>query len=186
MKFKNTENSFGLVTIIIHWVMALKIIGLFILGKYMLGLDYYDAYYQIAPWWHKSFGLLVFLLLLYRIIWKLTNSKVKPLPSYKAYEIKLAKLIQLSMYLVLLICCISGIIISTTKEATLTFFGLFDVPTLLSVGKEQVIIIEQVHEYSTLTLIVLASLHMLAALKHHFFDKDLTLRRILTTKEKIQ
>lgn len=184
MKFKNTEEGFGLVTIVIHWVMALFIIGLFILGKYMLDLDYYDAYYQIAPWWHKSFGLLVFLLLLYRIIWKLVNPKVKPLESYKTYEIRLAKLIQLSMYLVLLICCISGIIISTTKEAILTFFGLFDVPTLFIVGKEQVIIIEQVHEYSTLTLIVLASLHMLAALKHHFLDKDLTLTRILTTKEK--
>jgi cytochrome b561 len=184
MKFKNTEKNFGLVTIMIHWVMAFIIIGLFILGKYMLDLDYYDAYYQIAPWWHKSFGLLIFLLLLCRIIWKLVNPKVEPLQSYKNYEIKLAKIIQLSMYLVLLICCISGIIISTTKEAILSFFGFFDIPTLFTVGKELVIIIEEVHEYSTLTLIVLASLHMLAALKHHFLDKDLTLTRILTTKEK--
>lgn len=179
MNYKNTDNNFGLVTILIHWVMALLIIGLFILGKYMLDLDYYDAYYQIAPWWHKSFGLLVFLLLLYRIVWKLINPKVKPLQSYKTYEIKLATFIQLSMYLVLLICCISGMIISTTKEATLSFFGLLDVPTLFTVGKEQVMIIEKIHEYSTLTLIILASLHMLAALKHHFLDKDLTLTRIL-------
>ena len=186
MKFKNTQTSFGLITIMIHWIMALIIVGLFILGKYMLDLDYYDAYYQTAPWWHKSFGLLVFILLLFRILWKLRNPKVQPLQSYKPYEIKLAQLIQLSMYLILLICCISGMIISTTKEAVLSFFGLFDVPTLYTVGKEQVIFIEQVHEYSTLTLIVLASLHMLAAFKHHFLDKDGTLTRILTTKEKTQ
>ena len=64
IQYKNSEQNFGLITILIHWLMALLIIGLFILGKYMLSLDYYDPFYHTGPWWHKSIGLVVLFLLI--------------------------------------------------------------------------------------------------------------------------
>ena len=181
MNIKNSSNGFGLMTILIHWVMALTIIALFIVGKYMVDLDYYDAYYHIAPWWHKSFGLLIASLLVFRIIWRMTNSKVNELESYKPIEVKSAKIMQYLLYLLILICCISGYMISTAEDAGVSFFDWFDIPAVVSNGEQQADFAGEIHEYSTLALIVLAGLHALAALKHHFMNKDKTLIRIFKT-----
>ncbi len=179
MHYKNTKNSFGLITIAIHWLMAVIIIGIFILGKYMVSLDYYDSFYHTGPWWHKSFGLLIAFLVVYRLIWKFTNPKVLPLASHKKVEISLAKLAQTLLYISLILCCISGVMISTAKGAGISFFDLFEIPALIAKGKSQAELAGEVHYYATYSLIILASLHMLAALKHHFLDKDRTLIRIL-------
>jgi cytochrome b561 len=164
--------------------MALFIIGLFALGKYMVSLDYYDPFYHTGPWWHKSIGLVVAFLLVYRIIWKLKNTNVQPLPSYKEYEINLAKWVQILLYISLIVVCISGVMISTAKGAGIGFFDLFEIPALIAKGKQQAELAGEIHYYATYTLIILAGLHMLAALKHHFLDKDITLLRILRTNLK--
>jgi cytochrome b561 len=181
MQYKNTAQSFGLITILIHWIMAILIIALFVVGKYMLSLDYYDPFYHSGPWWHKNFGLLLTVLLIYRIVWKLRNQKVKPLDSYKNYEINLAKLIQTLLYISLIVCCISGVMISTAKGVGISFFDLFEIPAMIAKGKQQSELAGEIHYFATYTLIILACLHMLAALKHHFFDKDITLTRIFRT-----
>ncbi len=184
MQYKNTENNFGLVTIVIHWLMAIIIIGLFVVGKYMLSLDYYDPFYHTGPWWHKSFGLVIGFMLVYRLIWKLKNPSVKPLDSYKKYEISIAKLVQTLLYISLIVCCISGVMISTAKGAGISFFDLFEIPALIAKGKQQAELAGVVHYFATYSLIILASLHMLAVLKHHFLDKDITLLRIIRTNIK--
>ncbi len=184
MQYKNTDKNFGLVMILLHWLMAIVIIGLFIIGKYMLSLDYYDPFYHTGPWWHKSLGLLIAFLVVYRIIWKIKNPTVKPLGSYKKYEISLAKLVQALLYFSLIICCISGVMISTAKGAGISFFDIFEIPALIANGKQQAELAGEVHYYATYSLIILAGLHMLAALKHHFLDKDITLLRIIRTNIK--
>ena len=181
MKIKNSTDSFGILTILIHWLMALIIIALFIVGKYMVDLDYYDSYYHIAPWWHKSFGLLIAFLLLFRILWRMINPKVSELDSYRPIEIKAATIMQYLLYLLILLCCISGYMISTAEDAGVSFFDWFDVPALVSNGEQQADFAGEIHEYATLALIILAGLHALGALKHHFIDKDKTLVRILKT-----
>lgn len=179
MKIKNSNSGFGVITILIHWLMALIIIALFVVGTYMVDLDYYDSYYHIAPWWHKSFGLLVAFLLIFRIIWRISNPKVSELDSYQPIEIKAAQIMQYLLYLLILLCCISGYMISTAEDAGVSFFDWFDVPAFVSNGEQQADLAGEIHEYSTLALIVLAGLHALVALKHHFIDKDRTLIRIL-------
>jgi len=183
MQVYNSKENFGLITILIHWLMAIAIIGLFVLGTYMVGLGYYDPNYHELPWWHKSFGLIVAFMLIIRLIWKWSNPKVAIIKSIKPIEIKLATLVQVALYLLILICCTSGIMISTATGAGIDFFNWFEIPALISYGESQSDLAGQVHEISTLALIILASLHMLAALKHHFIQKDATLRRMLTTKK---
>lgn len=187
MKLKNSADGFGLIAILLHWLMALVIVALFVVGTYMVDLDYYDNNYHIAPWWHKSFGLLIGLLLVFRILWRLINPKVNELsilgqaPSYKPLEINLAKAMQYLLYVLIMICCISGYLISTADDVGVSLFDWFEFPALISHGEQQAELAGEIHEYSTLALIILASLHALAALKHHFVDKDKTLIRILKT-----
>jgi cytochrome b561 len=184
MNILNTKNNFGIVSILIHWIMAIIIVGLFVIGKTMIDLDYYDANYHVYPWWHKSFGLLIVFLLIFRLIWKSINFKVVALIHHKKIEIYLAKIVQLLLYILLFICCVSGYLISTADDVGVGFFDIFQVPSIISKGEQQSELAQVIHYYSTYGLIILASLHMIGALKHHFIDKDITLIRILKTREK--
>ena len=64
-KLFNSDDSYGLVPVILHWLMAFAIIGLYPLGLYIESLDYYDPAYRTVPMWHKSVGILVALLFVF-------------------------------------------------------------------------------------------------------------------------
>ena len=63
IRITNHSNGYGLIAILFHWLMALLIPGLFALGWYMVDLSYYDSWYQTAPHWHKSIGILLLVFL---------------------------------------------------------------------------------------------------------------------------
>jgi cytochrome b561 len=183
MNFKNTHVNYGLVSIFLHWFMALLIIGLFVLGVYMVELDYYSKWYNAAPWWHKSIGLCVFALLLVRLVWILNNIRPTPLSNYKPWEITAAKLTHRLFYFLLIAICISGYFITTAKGASIDMFGWFNIPALMSLNKNQAAISGEIHEIAAYVMGLLFLLHVCATVKHHFFDKDATLTRILNPKE---
>lgn len=180
MQFKNTQKSFGFVSKLLHWLMAILLISLFAVGLYMTELDYYDSLYHTLPWWHKSFGLLVMGLLLFRFIWKTTNSTPQALSTHKKWEVSLAHIIQKLFYGLILLIGISGYFISTAKGKSIEFFTLFEVPAITqALEEDRADLIGEVHEILAITLIVFAVLHAIAALKHHFIDKDETLKRMI-------
>ncbi len=71
--WRNTIKGWGLGSIVLHWLSALAIIGLFVLGWWMTGLGYYDAWYNLAPWWHRSAGMVLLGLSLLRVVWRLAQ-----------------------------------------------------------------------------------------------------------------
>ena len=181
MQFKNTKVAYGIVSILFHWIMAILIICLFFLGQYMVELDYYDSWYQVAPWWHKSIGLNVFALLIIRLIWKLNNETPLSLLNNKAWVVKIAESVHLLFYILLVIICFSGYFISTAKGAGIEVFGWFNLPSVTTLSESQADLASKIHEIATQILISLVVIHGLAALKHHFINKDNTLVRILKT-----
>lgn len=177
---KNSNETFGVISILLHWLMAILLMGLFALGLYMTGLDYYDPLYHTAPWWHKSFGLLVMALLLFRFIWKVSNPEPEALKTHKKWAVFLANIIQKIFYLMIFLIGISGYFISTAKGKGIEFFNLLEVPAITqALDEDRADLIGEVHEVLAIMLIVLAILHGAAALKHHFVDKDKTLLRML-------
>lgn len=179
MNFLNTKFGYGLVTVVIHWLMAILIVGLFVLGIYMVELDYYDKWYNAAPWWHKGIGMLTFILLVLRIIWITINKKPDALSSYHRWEIIAASVTHYGFYLLLLIISISGYFITTAKGAPIDMFGLFDIPAITSLEKNSAEWTGEIHKISAYIMSVLFFLHVCASLKHHFFDKDITFVRML-------
>lgn len=178
----NTPNRYGWGSILLHWSMALSIIGLYPLGLYIESLDYYDPAYRTVPMWHKSIGLLVLGLLLIRFIWRIANPPPLALPQ-PAAMLKLAKLIHGLLYLGLLITLLSGYLISTADGKPIEFFNWFKLPALPFAVEQQEDIAGEIHFYVATLLISIASLHALAALKHHFIDKDTTLKRMFAIQE---
>jgi cytochrome b561 len=179
MQLKNSEQGFGAVAIAVHWIAALTIIGLFATGLYMRSLSYYDSLYQVLPPIHKGIGILLFMLIVFRLIWRVVNVQPKPLENHSKAEKVGAKLAHLGLYLLMLVVMISGYLISTAKGHPVDVFGLFEVPALISEGESQGDLAGMIHEYVAYVLIGLAVLHALGALKHHFIDKDRTLLRMI-------
>ena len=182
MQWKNTKIRYGWVAIFIHWIMALAIIGMFILGKFMVDLDYYSLWYQIAPDTHRSIGLLIAALLLVRFAWRIANPA--PVIEGKQWEKRIAHTVHLSFYLLLLMIVISGYLITTADGQGVTFFGWFDVPAFISGIDHQEDIAGEVHNWLAIATMLLAGLHTAAALKHHFIERDNTLLKMFGRSSK--
>jgi cytochrome b561 len=163
----------------LHWITAIAVIGLFAMGLWMTGLDYYDAWYHKAPFWHKSVGLLLAALVVLRLALRVIQGRPLPLGTHLPWERILATLTHAALYLLLFGAFISGYLIATADNRPAPFFGLVDVPALIRAFDHQEDIAGEIHEFCAWGLVVLAGLHALAALKHHFIDKDTTLRRML-------
>lgn len=164
--------------IFLHWLMAILIVALYVLGDYMVGLDYYDPWYQSAPFWHKSVGLLIALLLIMRLGVRMTTQAPSD-DEAKKWVAVVSHAVHVLLYGLVLVICVSGFLISTADGRPVSFFGWFDVPSLGSFFDDQEDVAGVWHERAALGVLVLAALHAVAALKHHFIDRDRVLKRML-------
>lgn len=179
------------VAIVLHWAIAFSILFLFPLGLWMheqaehgdLSTEVFRAY-QL----HKSIGLTVLALSLVRLGWRLANPP-PPLPEHMpGWERFIAKATHWAFYALMFAIPLSGWLYVSTgwsihDDAPLPvathWFGLFQVPSLFGLNQADVGLRANVadtameaHEILAYAAIALAGLHVLAALKHHFFDKD--------------
>jgi len=185
MKLTNQTQSYGLISILLHWGMAITIIGLFCFGLWMTSLGYYDPWYHQAPSIHKSIGILLAGAWIFRVLWKLINKAPIPLTTHTSIERKLAYFAHVALYILMACIMTSGYLISTADERAIEVFNWFTIPATITSIENQEDIAGEVHFYLALALIGLASLHAAAAIKHHFIDKDDTLRR-MTSLSKLE
>lgn len=178
MQLKNSTTRFGLIAITLHWLVALIVFGLFGLGLWMTELDYYDNWYKQGPWLHKSIGITLFFIVMIRIGWRVFTPPPEPLPSHKSWETKSAHVTHLLLYLLLLAIMLSGYLISTADNRPIEVFDLFSIPATLTSIPDQEDIAGLIHLILASSVVGLSLLHAAAALKHHLFDKDHTLKRI--------
>jgi len=181
--WRNTQDRYGWISITLHWLVALAVLGLFCLGLWMVDLGYYDPWYRRAPELHKSIGSLLFGIMLLRLAWRYSNPRPEPIGS--PCEQKIARLVHTLFYVLLFTLVLSGYLISTADGRPIQVFQLFTVPATISGIDRQEDIAGEVHKILAYTVMGLAALHALAALKHHFIDGDHTLKRVLTVRNTI-
>ncbi|SIS66232.1 cytochrome b [Neptunomonas antarctica] len=180
---RNQTTHYGWGSIALHWLMALAIMGMYPLGLYIDSLTYYDPEYTTVPNWHKSIGILVAIFLIIRLGWKAINPQPTPIESHSDLIKRITKLGHAGLYLVLITVLISGYLISTADGRAISVFDWFSVPALPELVENQEDIAGEIHFIVATTLISFTALHAIAALKHHFIDKDSTLNRMLGIKE---
>lgn len=177
--WRNTTTSWSALAILFHWLSVVTVYGLYILGWYMVDLEYYDAWYRSAPFWHKSIGVTLFVVIAFRIGLRCIGPIPQPLPTHKPWERLLAEFIHFVLYCLLFVVFISGYFISTADGRSIAVYDLFELPALISGIDHLEDWAGDVHIYATNALITLSILHALAALKHHVVDRDSTLKRML-------
>lgn len=177
----NTKQGFGLIARWLHWSIALLLVLLFTLGWYMTGLDYYDPWYKDSFDLHRGVGVITTLLILVRIFWALLNIHPVHHATMKRWERMTADMVHRLLYLLMLGLPLSGYLISTARGAGIDFFGLFELPALLpqAVDDAREEWSGKVHYLLAFGGAWLVLAHGAAALKHHFIDRDDTLKRML-------
>lgn len=183
MPLRDTETGYGLVSRVVHWVMAVAIFALFGLGYWMVDLDYYSPYYKTAPDLHRSAGIILLILLILRVGWRAINVKPDD-TALKPLERRASRIVHVGFYPLLALLMVSGYFISTLDGRAIDVFGLFSVPSVFEEkGLEDTA--GFVHSWLAYITIAVALVHAAGALKHHFADHGDTLTRMWSGPPKV-
>ncbi len=178
MQIKNSSERYGIIATLLHWGMAILIIGLLALGLYMGKLEMSPDKLKLYGL-HKSFGACVLFVVTFRALWRITNI-IPPMPNTipKLQQLA-AHMAHYALYFFMIAMPLSGWLMSSAAGFPVSVFGLFTLPDLIAANQEQKHFLKEAHEFMAYGLIFTIVAHAGAALKHHFINKDDILRRML-------
>lgn len=161
----------------LHWLIAMLIFGMLGLGFYMTGLDLSPTKLQIYSW-HKWVGVTVFVLVVVRLAWRITH-RPPALPQHMApLERIAAHAGHHLLYVLMFAIPLTGWLMSSAKGFQTVWFGVIPLPDLLERNRELGDLLATVHQTLNYTLAALVILHVAAALKHHFIERQPFLQRM--------
>jgi cytochrome b561 len=155
----------------------LLIVVAFSVGHYMADLD-------LSPWklkvfaWHKWVGVTIFALVLVRILWRASHTPPALPAGMSEMMKKLSAWAHLAIYLLMLAIPLTGWLHSSAAGVTVVYFNVLTLPDLVGKDKELSHLFKEIHESLNWALLGLVILHVAAALKHQFVDKDNLLNRM--------
>jgi len=173
---------YTLLAMALHWALALAIVIMFVLGAYMADLPF-------SPWrlklynWHKWAGISFLLLSVLRLVWRLTHRPpalpvaiTKAMPAWQNLAHHATHHL---LYLLFFVVPLLGWAYSSAAGFPIVWFGVIALPDFVPADKALAELIKPLHELSALALMALAALHVAAALKHQWIDRDGLLLRML-------
>jgi cytochrome b561 len=177
MQITNTTHRYGSVAIFLHWIMAILIVGLLVLGIVMTRIPI--SLFKLKLYgWHKEYGVLVLMLVMLRIVWRIGN-KNPSLAELPLWERLAARGVHWGFYFFMLALPLSGWLLTSAAGLPVSFFGLFLLPDLIAANEDKRMLLTEVHKWLAYGLIATFCGHVCAALKHHFINKDDIMRRML-------
>ncbi len=164
---------------ILHWLMAIVIISALVIGLYCSYLTPGVAVRRALLDVHKSLGMTALVLIAIRLPLRLSLGEPayrRPLGGLNRHAARAAHIL---LYALMILMPLAGYTTSAAGGHDLPWFGLFQWPNLLPLDKGLERTAAGIHEYGAYCLYAVVSLHILAALWHHFFRRDEVLRRML-------
>ena len=168
-------------TIAFHWLTVILVVGLFALAEIWGFLPRGTPTRRLLQSVHISFGLLFAAVFVLRVVWRL--SRGRRLPPASGGWLRLAGSgMHGLLYLLLAAQIVLGFLFRWAQGEPFAFFGLFDIPTLVSIDHEQRRFFGGLHNTVAWGIIVLACIHAVAALVHHYVLRDGVLRRMTSSR----
>lgn len=176
------QARYSTVAIALHWLLALVILTLFVLGVYMTDLPFSPQRLKLYNW-HKWAGITFLLLSALRLTWRLLR-RPSALPpaitqAMPAWQNTAHHATHHLLYALFFVVPLLGWAYSSAAGFPIVWFGQIALPDLLPADKALAELIKPLHELSALALVGLAGLHIAAALKHQWIDRDGLLLRML-------
>ncbi len=167
--------------IALHWLLALALVGIFCVGLYMVGLPFSPAKLKLINW-HKWAGITILTLSALRLLWRLTH-RPPPLPAQVQAAMPAWQRVAHHgthglLYALFFAVPLIGWAYSSAAGFPIVLFGVLPLPDLLPVDKDLAEAIKPWHRAAAFALAALVLLHVAAALKHHFIDRDGLLGRM--------
>jgi len=198
VKAVKTFSQYNNISIFLHWLIAVGIVFMFILGWFMdtvpkdaaksstfdlfnMGLYVWELSKEVSPRsfyfnLHKSVGISLFALIILRILWRLTHKPPALLDSMKTWEKKLATGAHHGLYFLMVATPLAGIIMSISSKYGIHWFGIKLVGGIDNKASRE--LFYEFHEIFGLLILLILFFHIAGAFKHALVDKDGTLRRI--------
>lgn len=164
----------------LHWLMALALTALVTVGYTMKTLPLSPLKLQVYSW-HKWAGISLLVLVILRLLWRLFNRPPALPEGMSPLTRALAHGGHAILYFLMIGIPLTGWLMSSAKGFQTVWFGVLPLPDLVSKDKPLGELLVQFHIFFNYALIAMVSLHILAALKHQFIDRDGLLRRITFT-----
>lgn len=177
MTLRNTSERYGWVSQLFHWIIVALIITQYVLAAMADGAPLFQQLVTIAR--HKSFGMLILMLAVLRLLWRWTNPVPPPVAGTPAWQRTSAHASHFILYALLFLQPLTGWLMSSARGFSVSFFNLFTFPDFIAADPARYEQLHEIHEVLAATLLIVAAVHAAAALKHHFYDRDDVLRRML-------
>ena len=178
MSLRNDGARYGSIAMLLHWSAAACVLVAWLLG--VMGDDFPKSWEAGVLFAHISFGLVVLALLMGRLGWRVASPPPPPLASPLDPWSGVAMLVvHVLIYALLLMVPLSGIVLQFARGQSLPLFGLYEFASPWVRDRALARSVKEVHELFAHALLILAVLHAVAALAHHYVLNDDTLRRML-------
>lgn len=171
-----TQTRYGGVAIAFHWLLALAIVGAFGVGVYMADLPFSPQRLKLYNW-HKWAGVTILALSALRLLWRLTHRPPADLPM-PAWQRLAAHATHIALYVLFFAVPLVGWAYSSAAGFPIVWFGVLPLPDFVSPDKALAEAIKPWHGRLAWLLALLVLMHVAAALKHHFIDRDGLLSRM--------
>lgn len=170
--------AYDVVSRINHWIMALAMIGMLSVGLFVANVEIPKETRGFLIGIHKAAGVLVLLYGAWRVAWRLGQGFPRPASVVPAWQARAAKLSHYGLLAGILLMPLTGLVGSLFRDRSVNFFNLFTIPPFGEI-KILAAIGSNLHWIVGYLLVAMVVLHIAAALKHHFVDRDTTLARMV-------
>ena len=181
MRWSNDSVRYGAISMLFHWAIVVLIIVQFVLANQEHDLPLGPVKIAILAR-HKSIGITILLLAISRLIWRSSGAVPADPPRAPRWQMLLAHGTHYLLYILLFAIPLAGWLMSSARNFSVSWFGLVTLPDLIAPNKSAYSFFHETHEFLANALMYVAILHGIAALKHHFIDRDNVLRRMLPIK----
>lgn len=169
--------SYGRTAVALHWIIALLIVIAFTVGLTMVDMRLSPQKAKVFAY-HKWIGITVLALVLVRAAWRATHAGPAELPM-PGWQRLAARATHVLLYALMLAIPLVGWMYTSAAGFPVVYLKLVQLPDLVSKDKEVAELLKLVHKVLAWSLSGVVALHVAAALKHHFINRDATLKRML-------
>lgn len=166
---------------LLHWSMAILIISMLFVGLSMV--KSLAVWQPVALSLHKSFGVLLLLMLIIRLVNKYLTARPRLPKKMPDLQKRVAKLSHFTLYAAMLLMPLSGWLMQSADGRSVNVFGLFTLPQLLDANINAYAIFRELHAWIAWLLILTIALHVLGALYHGLIRQDRVLASMLYSKK---
>lgn len=174
-----SADRYPLPAVALHWLVALLIIATFLLGLTMTNIPGLTPTKLKYFSWHKWLGVTIFGLVCLRLLWRLTHTPPAYPNSMPRWQQHAAHTVHGLLYFLIFAIPLSGYFFSLAAGVPVVYLGIVPLPVFIAPDPTLKVILRDMHYALNMTLLILFCLHVLAALKHQFIDRDRTIQRML-------